>query len=150
MPSLLVDVSKDSETFMELINLNTDVPVRVTGTSMLPFLLPDKDVVTLRKYNGEHLCEGQIVLFRSDDGHFVLHRIFEILDDGFLKINGDAQLSCEIIKTVQVLATVKKVMRDGTEVDLSSEKLIRRQKVWKKLRLIRPVLVRGYKILNRG
>lgn len=150
MPCILVDVSKDSETFMELINLNTDVPVRVTGTSMLPFLIPDKDVVILRKYNGESLCEGQIVLFRSDDGHFVLHRIFEIQDDGFLRINGDAQLSCEIIKASQVIATVKKLLRDGAEIDLSSKKLMRRQNVWKKLRLIRPVLVRGYKIFYRG
>lgn len=150
MPSIVVDIDRDYDAFVELIDLDTPIPVRVTGTSMLPFLHPDKDIVYVRKYKNEPLCENQIVFFKNDEGKLILHRIFEVLDDGFLRINGDAQFGCEVIKTSQVIATAEKILRNGAELDMSSEKLIRRQKIWKKLRPIRPVLIKAYKIFNRS
>ncbi len=146
MKKIIIDSNTDSESLVALINLDTPIPLTVTGTSMLPFLLPS-DVVWLKKYDKGRIEEGEIVLFRREgESGFVLHRVFEVIDDTFLRINGDAQFRCELIEKSQVVAKVEQIARDGRILDTETEKELKKRRIWKKTRLLRPLLIRIYKI----
>lgn len=149
MDKIVIDANTEAEMLVAMINLDTVIPLSVTGTSMLPFILPN-DVVWLKKYDYSVLHEGQIVLFRREgETGFVLHRIFDIIDDNYLRINGDAQVKCELIEKSQVIATVEQITRDDkileTDTQEEKEKLFR----WRKTRLLRPVLIRLFILKNR-
>ena len=59
------------------------------GNSMYPMLKDGKNEVVLGK--AENLKVGDIPLCRKSDGNFVLHRIDEIIDKGYI-LRGDNQL----------------------------------------------------------
>lgn len=81
----------------ELLNEGHDVVLMTKGNSMLPFIRGEKDSVQLRKKDTYEV--GDIVLARIDQGHFVLHRIFE-MQGPQVTLMGDGNLgnteSCEV------------------------------------------------------
>lgn len=85
----------------------------VTGSSMLPTLRQGRDMAVLKK--PEHLKRGSIILYRRYTGQFVLHRIVQVQDSGFLCC-GDNQWQTEAVEPNQVLAAVAAVRRRGREV----------------------------------
>lgn len=62
----------------------------VTGTSMYPFILGERDKVTLSAIT-EPLRKYDLPLYRRDDGTFVLHRIVKVENDGTYTCCGDHQ-----------------------------------------------------------
>ncbi len=70
-----------------------EVPVPVTGTSMVPFLHPG-DMAYLSLPDSA-LKKGDIVLFTRPDGQYVLHRIVKVGRDGSFLMLGDAQVTKE-------------------------------------------------------
>jgi signal peptidase I len=62
-------------------------PIRVSGMSMSPALLPG-DLAIVRR--GAHPQEGSIALVRADGHAAVLHRVVAIGDDGIITTRGDA------------------------------------------------------------
>ena len=82
----------------------------VTGSSMLPMLHHGKDTVTLSP-----ICQtpgkGALVLYRRDNGVYVLHRILRPTADGFVCC-GDNQWQTEVIRADQLLAQVTDFTRN--------------------------------------
>ena len=66
-----------------------NVPVPVTGSSMVPFL-HDGDTVYLNAAP-EKLKKGDVVLYTRSNGDYVLHRIRKVHKDGSFVLVGDAQ-----------------------------------------------------------
>lgn len=94
-----------------LINEGREVNLIVTGSSMSPFLIHERDIVYLRKPDHE-LKKGDIVFYERDDGHFVLHRILKVNENGTYDIIGDNQDEIEEdIRRDQIFAYVFKVKR---------------------------------------
>lgn len=60
--------------FEEILTKGTDIRVRVTGSSMTPFL-KGGEIVTISKTDRSDLCMGDLILFKNDKGLPVLHRI---------------------------------------------------------------------------
>lgn len=58
----------------EAFSLDKKVSLTPTGYSMLPMLRPGKDSVELSRIK-EKLKKYDVILYRRDDGHYVLHRI---------------------------------------------------------------------------
>ena len=83
----------------------------VTGGSMLPMLRPHRDAVELIAPD-ETGKKGDIILYRREDGDFVLHRIIA-LEDGQYICSGDNQVMREPVKPSQVLAVVDGFVRKG-------------------------------------
>jgi signal peptidase I len=83
--------------------------LKVSGTSMLPDLLPG-DVVALEACAPGELVVGEMALFRRE-GRLVLHRVIGFTDGGLLT-QGDA-LTCADppVAAVDVLGKVVKVTR---------------------------------------
>lgn len=104
----LIDAVRDGDEFEKLFEKGVIVPLRVTGTSMLPLLRPGKSIVWLEGI-GEKVRRGDILLFRRKNGAFVLHRVRKILPDGKLVMNGDAQSWCEVIGRESVKAVARRI-----------------------------------------
>ncbi len=89
--------------------------LKVSGTSMFPTLIEDRDSVILEKH-GE-LKKKDIVFYKRSNGRYVLHRIVDIKDEK-LALCGDNQMEVEYpVEKSQVIAVVKKIVRKGKEFD---------------------------------
>ena len=96
---------------LEALNNNMTFKFPVNGTSMRP-LLKSGDAVTLDK--ALDLKVGDIVLFRRDNGAFVLHRIRKIKDNKY-DIVGDHQTGIEKVRDDQIIAKVISYSKKGKE-----------------------------------
>ena len=72
-----------------LVNEGLAVTMLVKGHSMLPFILGGLESVVLTKPGT--VKPGDVVLARLADGHFVLHRVMEVLP-GRVELMGDGNL----------------------------------------------------------
>lgn len=109
----LVDRELNDE-FAALLENGGRVPLKVTGTSMLPLLSPRRSIVVLVGNCEKTLRRGDILLFRRNAGEgFILHRLRRILPDGHLIMNGDAQSWCEIIDRSKVIARVEEIQNQN-------------------------------------
>ena len=83
----------------------------VTGVSMKPMLKEGRDTVILAPITTDPVT-GDIVLYRRDNGKFVLHRIIRVTPEGYL-ISGDNQYELEAVSRQQMLAVVSAFTRKG-------------------------------------
>lgn len=83
----------------------------VTGVSMKPMLKEGRDTVILAPITTDPVT-GDIVLYRRDNGKFVLHRIIRVTPEGYL-ISGDNQYELEEVSRGQLLAVVGGFTRKG-------------------------------------
>ena len=125
------------------------IPLLVTGTSMLPFLLDRRSVVYLEKDRSYQPKRGDIVLFLRPDGAWVLHRVVRLLPNGKLLINGDGQAWTETIMPQQIMARVVRICR--RKRIFSTENVIYRvlSRMWMPLRPIHPIGARICYIWHR-
>lgn len=107
----------------EKIENGGTVGLPITGTSMLPLLVWGRDTVELIKC--ENPQKYDIIFYRRDDGHFVLHRIVGKDETGFI-LCGDNQVNKEYgINEKHIIGVVKSITRKGNtfSVDKFSYKL---------------------------
>lgn len=83
----------------------------VTGGSMMPMLYHRKDTVELVPAD-KPLKRGDLILYRRDNGAYVLHRILRVKGKRLICC-GDNQCRTEQIRTDQVLAVVRSFTRKG-------------------------------------
>lgn len=96
----------------DLVNEGKDCRLLISGSSMAPFLVHERDSIIFSKPDRE-LRRGDMVFYQRDTGQFVMHRILHVKPDG-LYIIGDAQIEVEgPVKPEQVFALVTKVNRKG-------------------------------------
>ena len=146
-----VDIVSPDLVMEQLLNLLEDapgVPLRVTGSSMTPFLVPGRDTVYLSKIT-EPLRRGDLVLYRRRSGRYVLHRIL-CFDGAFYTTIGDAQCSAEPgICREQILAIVSAVRRKEKLLQKGSFCWFFFEKVWIRLVPIRPFIRNVYTAAKR-
>ena len=88
------------------------VPLVISGSSMTPFLVHGRDTVYLSKVK-HPLKKGDMILYRRDNGAYVLHRICQVDGETYTLV-GDAQTQLEPgVRQDQVLAVVNAVCRKG-------------------------------------
>lgn len=85
----------------------------VTGVSMRPMLAERRDSVILVPLAGDPK-PGDIVLYRRENGRFVLHRMIRATADGY-GFCGDNQYTLETVTRNQMLAVVDGFIRKGTQ-----------------------------------
>lgn len=133
-----------------LLNLleETDcVPLVISGGSMAPFLVNHRDTVYLSKIR-HPLKKGDMILYRRDNGRYVLHRICQAAS-GTYTLVGDAQTEIEFgIRPDQVLAIVTAVRRKGKLLRPGSFWWDFFQKAWIHLVPLRPKLLMIYSRLK--
>ena len=95
----------------EKIETGGTVQLPITGTSMNPLLYWGRDTVELVKCDNPRKYD--IIFYRRDDGHFVLHRIVG-KDQNCYILCGDNQVKKEYgIQKKHIIAVVKSITRKG-------------------------------------
>lgn len=100
----------------EMIEQNTDVSIVISGNSMSPFLVNQRDVIYLSKINRK-LKKGDLVLYQRLSGQYVVHRIVKVKKSGYY-LAGDNQIAIEgPILDKQIFGLVIKVKRKGKWIE---------------------------------
>ena len=116
--------------------------IYVKGYSMRPFIEHTRDRVFLEKRDTYDI--GDAVLAQIAPGHYVLHRIIEKQGD-YLTLQGDGNLKgVELCKEGDVSGVVTQYIRPNRIIPADDPKLVRRIKLWRKLRPIRRYLLLIY------
>lgn len=89
----------------------------VTGRSMLPLLRAYRDAVELIPVSGGQQ-KGKIILYRRENGQFVLHRIVRLTRDGYICC-GDNEAAQEPVRQEQLLAVVDGLVRKGKRIEMN-------------------------------
>jgi hypothetical protein len=88
------------------------VPLVISGGSMTPFLIHERDTVFLSPPD-RIFKRGDMILYRRGNGQYVLHRVYAVEPQGYCLV-GDAQSVLEHgIRHDQVIAWVSAVNRKG-------------------------------------
>jgi hypothetical protein len=124
------------------------VPLVITGSSMVPFLVHGRDTVYLSKITAP-LKRGDMILYRRSNGMYVLHRILRVEAESYTLL-GDAQTDPEPgIRTQQILARVSAVRRKGKLLQNGSFWWEFFAKFWLRAVSLRPALLGLYSRLVR-
>ena len=116
--------------------------IYVKGYSMRPFIEHTRDRVFLEKRDTYNI--GDAVLAQIAPGHYVLHRIIEKQGDN-LTLQGDGNLKgVELCKEGDVSGVVTQYIRPNRIIPADDPELVRRIKLWRKLRPIRRYLLLIY------
>lgn len=100
----------------ETIEQNMDVSIVISGNSMSPFLVNQRDVIYLSKINRK-LKKGDLVLYQRLSGQYVVHRIVKVKKSGYY-LAGDNQIAIEgPILDKQIFGLVTKVKRKGKWIE---------------------------------
>ena len=119
--------------------------IYVKGYSMRPFIEHTRDRVFLEKRDSYNV--GDAVLAQITPGHYVLHRIIEKKGDD-LTLQGDGNLEqVEFCKEQDVSGVVTQYIRPHRTISADDPKLVRRIRLWRKLRPIRRYLLFIYKAM---
>lgn len=130
-----------------LLDEGKSVTVPVKGTSMLPFIVPGRDRVVLKKT--DTVMAGDIVLALIDGRNYVLHRVYGI-DGEAVVLMGDGNLYARERCTVKdIFGTVVIIERKGRKIDVSSRSHCITATLWKKLLPARKYLLALFRMWNR-
>lgn len=105
-----VDTREYISVLRGLVEEGREVSLIISGSSMSPFLIHERDVICFKKPDRD-LHRGDMVFYQRDSGQFVMHRILKVKPEGFYII-GDAQTEIEgPVRRDQIFALITKVKR---------------------------------------
>ena len=98
---------------------------------MLPLLRDSKDLVTIRKYNGEGLKKYDVAMYdRGGERRYVLHRIVEA-GDGWYDFLGDNCADREYrIPESAIIGVLESFQRGGKEISVTDKNYLLYSRVW--------------------
>ena len=125
---------------------HTNVPVTVSGSSMVPFLRPG-DTVYLNPVE-ELPRRGDIVLFTRPSGQYILHRVVKVNADGSYIMLGDAQTQRERIESAaSIHGIVVSALHKGKLLTPKSFRWRIFATVWQWVVPLRPFIMKSWKII---
>lgn len=101
------------------IDKHGTIVYKVSGTSMLPLLKQETDLVVIRKISAP-LKPRDIALYQRDNGTFVLHRVIKVYGDSYTMRGDNCSQLEHGIRRDQILGKLTQIVRDGKSIDLSS------------------------------
>lgn len=110
-----------NSTLEQLINDNSYVVYRNVGSSMMPLIRQNKDLLVIRKKTSERLKKGDIPLYKREN-NYVLHRIIKVTKTGYICC-GDNRYSREYdVVDDMIIGVLSEIVRNGEVVDFNSFK----------------------------
>jgi len=120
----------------------------VTGSSMAPMLHNRRDTVELIPVTGKQK-KGELILYRRENGQYVLHRIVKVVKDGYICC-GDNQAMREPVAQEQLLAVVDGFIRNGKKYTRKSISYRLYKAVWVGLFPVRKAHLTVWRCLRRA
>lgn len=100
------------------------------GRSMRPFLRSGQDLFRIEARTGARCAKFDAVLYRRDNGQYVLHRIVKVHPDSYT-LCGDNTWQLEPgIRDDQILGVLTGVIRNGRTIDVSHPGHRLRVRLW--------------------
>ena len=131
----------------EILAAGSSVELTVTGNSMKPMLLHKKSRVRLQP--SHTLQVGDLPLYRRDNGHYVLHRVVELVDGNYVCC-GDNQWHLERgIRQDQILAVVSDFSRKDRWVSVENRAYRAYWRIWVAIRPVRRLVFGGFRRIRR-
>ena len=119
------------------------------GVSMMPLLRENRDVMLIEKKQPGVRCRRlDAVLFRRDNGQYVLHRVLEVREKDYL-IVGDNCFQKEYVRDDQILGVMTSVVRDGRTIKVTDMDYLAYVHLWCDLYPMRFFLLRLRAYLSR-
>ena len=141
-----VDTRQYLTTICRILEDGKTAVIPVSGGSMMPFLVSERDCVMLSRIEGK-IKRGDIVLYQRENGQFVLHRVCKIKNKMLYYMVGDAQNVIEgPIMQEQIRAKVVKIMRNGIWISKTCFWWWFFEVIWIRLIPVRKYIWRGYQL----
>ena len=115
----------------EAFSRNTTFKIPITGTSMNPYLVQGRDFVFIEKPRFP-LEIGDIPLYRRDDGAFVLHRVVDKNENGYIMCGDNQFLLEQGITDKHVIGVVTSMCIDGRVVEVTDPDYIKHKEKYVK------------------
>ncbi len=118
-------------TIREYLDAHGVLVYHFSGTSMLPMLRQKKDLVMVRKYDGQGLHKYDVALYDRGNGKkYVLHRVVEV-GDGCYTFLGDNCYNKEVrIPESAIVGVLEAFYRGGKKIEASDPFWKAYGKVW--------------------
>lgn len=143
-----VDTNEYISVLRELTEEGKEVSLLVSGNSMSPFMIHERDYICFKKPDRQ-LRKGDMVFYQRKTGQFVMHRIWRVKKDGFY-IVGDAQTEIEgPVERGQIFAIVTRVKRKGRWIEPRDFWWEFFEKVWINMIPVRRIVVWAYGIVYK-
>ena len=111
--------------FEDILNKDEELIYTNVGYSMYPLIREREDVLRIVKTNSYK--KGDIVLYKSELDHYVLHRILKIKGDTVILAGDHNHFKDKPITKDMILGVLKSIIKkDGKLIDLSKDKKARR------------------------
>ena len=111
--------------FEEVLDKDGELIFTNVGYSMYPLIKQREDVLRIVKSNTYK--KGDIILYKSDIDHYVLHRILKIKKDKVLCAGDHNHFKDRPIKKTAILGLLTTITKkDGKIIELSKDKKARR------------------------
>lgn len=139
------------ESLAEVITLQLEnggrANLTVTGSSMMPLFYNRRDSVVLIPADKPQK-KGEIILYRRDNGQYVLHRIIRVRN-GEYTCSGDNQYEEETVLQHQLIGVVDSFVRKGKHYDRNHPGYRLYQAVWVGLFPLRRIYIKVRRPLGR-
>lgn len=122
IPVRIVDNQEYMKVVRSILEEGKEVPLVVTGNSMMPFLIDRRDQVLIKRIE-RPLKKGDIAFFQRENGQYIMHRIHFMRKDDRTGENqfyfiGDGQKNIEgPIRQSQIFGVITAVLRKGKRLD---------------------------------
>lgn len=144
MKKRIVDTAAYMPVLQELLSQGKDVPLTITGNSMSPFLVHQRDEILISVPDGEWK-KGDMAFFKRKDGHYVMHRIVKVTSEGQCFFVGDAQRMIEgPIDSEQIFGKIILVKRKGRWIGPGNFWWEFFEHIWLNIIPLRPLLGKLY------
>lgn len=121
----------------------------VSGSSMMPWIVNNRDSVELISAKNIQLKKGDIILFQPLKHKYVLHRIIIVCPTGYLTA-GDGNLYADGIASKEsVIAKAVSIRRKGKEIDCEKIRWKIVFHIWMLLFPVRGYLLKGIGRMGR-
>jgi len=131
----------------EQLHQGKDVTFRVKGNSMFPFLRTDQTDVTLTS-PPETCKKMDVILFRTEAGKYILHRIVKVEGDKYLTM-GDGLRTKETTSKRQVVAIMKAFSYKDKTTSADSQSYRFKVRIWICLSPFRSLMLGVFHRLER-
>ena len=139
-------MSEMVEMIKEVVSTDGEFRLYPRGTSMLPLIVEGKDSVILARPS--LLCVGDIVLYKRENGQYVLHRIVKMKGDN-LFLCGDNQTDIETgITTNDVIAKAIAVYKGDIRFEGNTANVSNYLFKLKLKRIFKPTLMRIKRVMK--
>lgn len=102
--------------FEEILERDGYLIYKTRGTSMLPLLRQNKDVVVIETVKDKQLVANDVVLFKrkkTQKDEYVLHRILKVFPEDKYWIVGDNCMTGEYVSKEDILGILTKINRNN-------------------------------------